>query len=834
MRLLHAGHDHDRACAVERGAQLRRRARARGAFRQSLPLHRLYPDRRGRARRARRLPARRRRQRARRWSRRGPSMRTVNSLVGSPIERLEDLRFLRGRGQYVDDLARKDMLHAAILRSSVAHGRIRSIAVAAARALPGVHSVITAKDIGNRVPRVPMRLQPLPDFEPFGQPVIAETKVRYVGEALAVVLADSPGIAEDALGLIEVEIEPLPAVADRQASAQDASLLFEDKGTNLAIKFRAVRGDAAAAFADAPYVRCESFRTQRHMALPLEPRGLLAEWDAARGRLTLSGGAKVLFFNRRSLAKQMGLPESAIEIVENDVGGGFGARGEFYPEDFLIPFAAQHTGRPVKWTEDRREHLMCMNHAREAECDVEIACRRDGTILGLRGHAYVDVGAYLRTNGAVGARNVAQFMSGPYRIPHIDIDVALLLTNKTPVGTYRGPGRFETDFFRERLLDMVAQDLGLDRVAFRRRNLVSQQEMPYQIATITPFESKDEFDSGDYHATLDRCLDEIKWTETSKLAGKLIDGRYHGVAVGCFIEGGAAGPKESARIVLEPDGLYSVYVGSSAIGQGLETAFAQIAADALEVTIDRIRGVFHGSTSYVGDGYGAYHSRSVVMGGSAMLDAAKNLREAIRAQAAQRLRCQPSEVEIVEGSKAVGPGGKSIALNGLSSDGISAEGAFLNKKHTYTYGAHAAHVAVDAKLGHVELVDYVVVEDCGRVINPLTVHGQAIGSVVQGLGGAMMEHLIYDQEGQLLTGSLADYLIPTASDFPNIRAVVLENHPSPINPLGAKGAGEGGIIAAGGVMANAVANALSGFGAQPRELPLTPTRIWELAQAPRK
>jgi carbon-monoxide dehydrogenase large subunit len=266
----------------------------------------------------------------------------------------------------------------------------------------------------------------------------------------------------------------------------------------------------------------------------------------------------------------------------------------------------------------------------------------------------------------------------------------------------------------------------------------------------------------------------------------------------------------------------------------LETAFAQIAADALEVTIDRIRGVFHGSTSYVGDGYGAYHSRSVVMGGSAMLDAAKNLREAIRAQAAQRLSCQPSEVEIVEGSKAVGPGGKSVALNGLSSEGISAEGAFLNKKHTYTYGAHAAHVAVDAKLGHVELVDYVVVEDCGRVINPLTVHGQAIGSVVQGLGGAMMEHLVYDQEGQLLTGSLADYLIPTASDFPNIRAVVLENHPSPINPLGAKGAGEGGIIAAGGVMANAVANALSGFGAQPRELPLTPTRIWELAQAARK
>ena len=758
-------------------------------------------------------------------------MRTVNSFIGSPIERREDLRFLRGRGQYVDDLARADMLHAAILRSSVAHGRVRAIDVSAALALPGVHSVLTARDIGERVPRVPMRLQPLPDFEPFGQPVIAETKVRYVGEAIAVVLADTAGIAEDALGLIEVDIEPLQAVPDRQASATNASLLFEDQGTNRAIKFHAVRGDAAIAFKDAPYVRRESFRTQRHMALPMEPRGLLAEWDAARGRLTICGGAKVLFFNRRTLAKQMGLSESAIEIVENDVGGGFGARGEFYPEDFLIPFAARHTGRPVKWTEDRREHLMCMNHARQAECDVEIACTRDGTILGLRGHAYVDVGAYMRTNGAVGARNVAQFMSGPYRIPNIDIDVALELTNKTPVGTYRGPGRFETDFFRERFFDMVAQDLGLDRVEFRRRNLVSLQEMPYPIATITPFESKDEFDSGDYHATLDRCLDEIGWADKSKLAGKLIDGRYHGLAVGCFIEGGAAGPKESARIVLEPDGDYSVYVGSSAIGQGLETAFAQIAADALEVPMDRIRGVFHGTTSYVSDGYGAYHSRSVVMGGSAMLDAVKNLHAAIRAEAAKRLRCEPSHVQIVDGSTAVGPGGTSIALKGLSNEGISAEGAFLNKKHTYTYGAHAAHVAVDPKLGHVELIDYVIVEDCGRAINPLTLHGQAIGSAVQGLGGAMMEHLVYDRQGQLLTGSLADYLIPTASDFPNIRAVVLENHPSPINPLGAKGAGEGGIIAAGGIMANAVANALSTFGVEPRELPLTPTYIWELVQA---
>jgi aerobic carbon-monoxide dehydrogenase large subunit len=760
-------------------------------------------------------------------------MKTVNAFIGSPIERLEDLRFLRGRGQYVDDLARDGVLHAAILRSSVAHGRIRRIDTAAARALPGVHSVITAQDIGSPVPRVPMRLQPLPDFVRFGQPVIAETKVRYVGDALALVLAESPAIAEDALALIEVDIEPLPAVADSRTSATNQSLLFEETGTNRAMIFRATRGDAAAAFTDAPYVRRETLRTARHMALPLEPRGLLAEWDAARGKLTVSGGAKVPFFNRRTLAREMGLPESAVEYVENDVGGGFGARGEFYPEDFLIPFAARLTGRPVKWTEDRREHLMCLNHAREAECEVEIACARDGTILGLRGHILVDVGAYMRTNGAVGARNIAQFMSGPYRIPHIDLDVALQLTNKTPVGTYRGPGRFETDFFRERLLDMVAKDLGLDRVAFRRRNLVSRQEMPYRIATIRPFDKEEELDSGDYHATLERCLAEIGWAEKAKLAGRLIDGRYHGVALGCFIEGGAAGPKETARMVLEPDGMYSVYVGSSAVGQGLETAFAQIAADALEVPMDRIKGVFHGSTSYVSDGYGAYHSRSVVMGGSAMLAAAENLRAAIRAAAAAKLACAPEQIKIVDGTTAVGPDGKAVDLASVAGEGISAEGEFLNSKHTYTYGAHAAHVAVDPKLGHVELIDYVIVEDCGRAINPLTLHGQAIGSAVQGLGGAFMEHLRYDEDGQLLTGSLADYLIPTASDFPNIRSVVLEDYPSPINPLGAKGAGEGGIIAVGGVMANAVANALSSLGVEPRQLPLSPSYIWELVQQAR-
>jgi carbon-monoxide dehydrogenase large subunit len=751
-----------------------------------------------------------------------------NSFVGSPVERREDFRFLRGRGQYVDDLARKGLLHAVILRSAVAHGRIRSIDASEALKIPGVHAIITAKNMPGGPPIIPMRLQPLPEFKPFEQPVIAAMKVRYVGEPIAIVLADSVAIGEDALEAIAVHIESLQAVSDRHKAEKGDSLLFEEQGTNLALKFSAVRGDAAAAFRNAPYTRRESFRTQRHFGLTMEPRGLLAEWDAAQGRLTVSGAAKVPFFNRRILAKQIGLPEDAIEMVENDVGGSFGARGEFYPEDFLIPFAARHVGRPVKWTEDRREHLMTMNHAREAEVDVEIACTRDGIILGLRGHAYTDMGAYMRTNGAVGTRNIAQFMSGPYRIPNIDVDVALLMTNKTPVGTYRGPGRFETDFFRERLFDMVAQDLGIDRVEFRRRNLVAEAEMPYPFATITPFEGKDELDSGDYRITLDRCLKEISWAEKSKLAGRLIDGRYHGLAIGCFIEGGGAGPKESARLALNEDGSVSVYMGSAAAGQGVETVFAQIAADALEIPMDRIRDVFHGSTAYVSDGYGAYHSRSIVMGGSALLDATEKFRAAIRTAAAKRLGCEERDIKIGEDTVA-GPGGRTLPLGALA--GVSAEGAFLNKKHTYTYGAHAAHAAVDPKTGHVEIVDYVAVEDVGRIINPNTLKGQVIGSLVQGLGGVFLEHLVYDENGQLLTGSLMDYLLPTASDFPRLRSVTMDLKPSPINPLGAKGAGEGGIIAAGGVMANAIANALSSFGVEPRELPLTPARVWELITA---
>ena len=605
-------------------------------------------------------------------------------------------------------------------------------------------------------------------------------------------------------------------------------MLFEENGTNVATRYTVGFGDTDDAFAGADYTRREFFRAHRHTAVPMETRGVVAEWDAAAERLIVNGATKVTFFNRRALAAMMQMPESAIDLMELDVGGGFGVRGEFYPEDFLIPFAARKLGRPIKWIEDRLEHMQAANHSREIDCELEIACRRDGTIVGLRGKIFGDMGAYTRTNSGVVPAKAAQFLHGPYRIPAIKIEVSAFMTSKTPVGTYRAPGRFESNFFRERLIDMAARDLRLDPVAIRRKNLVAVDEMPYSIGRLVPYETETAYDSGDYQAALDKCLETFGWKEKAKLQGRLIDGRYHGVGVACFVESGGAGPRENVRMTLERDGHIAVAVGSSVLGQGLETVFAQIAADAMSLPMETFR-VSHGSTTIVDEGFGTYHSRAVVMGGSAVLDGSKNLLDAIRTAAAGQLGCREEDVTLEDGT-ARGPGGSTLSFAQIADAAgpLSVNGTFANTKRTYSYGAHAAHVAVDARLGHVEILDYVAVEDVGRAINPALVHGQTFGAVVQGLGGVFLDHIIYDANAQLLNASLADYLLPTASDFPNVRGVTMELHRSPSNPLGAKGAGEGGMVAVAATAGNAVAAALTVFNAEPKELPLSPPRLWRL------
>lgn len=736
---------------------------------------------------------------------------------------------LRGRGVYIDDIDRPGQLHAVILRSSVAHGMIRGVDVRRALSLPGVRCVLTATELGEDIPSIPLRMNPLPDLLPFRQPVIASRKVRYVGEPLAVIVADTPYIAEDALEFIDVDIEPLPAVTT-MADGANGALLFDDRLSNEAMTWTATFGEAERAFARATHVLRESFGVQRHAPMFLEPRGFVAEWNGAGNALTLWGAAKTAWYNRGVLAAAFKLDEQAIHLIEVDVGGGFGSRGEFYPEDYLIPAAALRAGAPVKWVEDRREHMISANHAREMQCDVEMALAADGQFLGLRGRIFADIGAYLRANGSVTPRNIAQFMCGPYGFAGVELTCSMRLTNKTPSGSYRAPGRFEADFVRERLIDIAARKLGFDRVALRRRNLVRAEQMPYPLPSVSPSDSSNELDSGDYQAVFDRCLRDFGWEEKARSSGQLVDGHYLGVGVGSFIEGGAAGPKEDARLVLQPDGCLLVYVGSSALGQGLETSMSQIAADAMEMPIEKIT-VHHGSTDHVKEGFGSYHSRSTVMGGSSIVLAAEKLKAKVRAAAALHFGCDPADV-VLEGQD-VKHSARRAPLSRIIDEPIEVEASFHNAKHTWAYGTQAAQVAVDPRTGRVNVLDYFSVEDVGRMINPLMLDGQAVGGIVQGLGGALLEQLVYDDEGQLLTGSLADYLLPTMTDFPVVRALTLELARCPNNPLGAKGAGEGGVIPVGGVIANAVADALAHLDIQPTHLPLSPPRVWALMEAAR-
>jgi carbon-monoxide dehydrogenase large subunit len=749
------------------------------------------------------------------------------TLIGRPIHRAEDLRFLKGAGTFIDDMTREGMVHAVIVRSNVAHGLLRRIDTAAARAMPGVHAVLTARDIGNGVPLIPLRLANLPEFKHYLQPVIAKDKVRYVGEPVAVVIADTQALAEDASAAVGIEIESLPAIADRHVAASEATTLFDGVG-NRAVRYEAAFGDADAAFDNAEYRRRESFRCHRLTGLPLETRGQIAEWDAAGKKLTVFGATKVLFFNRRTLAPMLGVDENAIDMIEVDVGGGFGVRGEFYPEDFLVPFAARLIKRPVKWIEDRREHLLATNHSREVECELEIACNRDGTILGMRGHVFADMGAYIRTNGGVVPAKAAQFLPGPYRIRNVALAVEAFVTSKTPVGTLRAPGRFEANFFRERLLDMVARDLGLDAMEFRRMNLIEERELPFHTGKLVPYEPETDFDTGDYHATFERALQEIGWDAKKSLQGRLVGGRYHGLAAVPFVESGGSG-KENSRVAIGKDGVISVYVGSSVLGQGLETTLAQVAAAVLKLPFERIR-ILHGSTTYVREGFGTFASRSMVVGGSAVWDGCNNLLATIRADAARRFGLPNEEIAIADG--VVTAGARRASLTEFA--GLEAEGSFATTTRTYSYGAHACHLTVDARTGQVEILDYVAIEDVGVAINPHIVHGQAIGALVQGLGGVFLDQIVYDRDAQMLNASLADYLVPLATDFSNVRAITMELRRSNTNPLGAKGAGEGGMVAVAATAANAVAAALAPLGVELRDLPLSPARLWGLVNGRRE
>jgi aerobic carbon-monoxide dehydrogenase large subunit len=766
--------------------------------------------------------------------------------VGQAVPRIEDARFLTGRGVFIDDLNFEGTAHAIMVRSTHAHARIVRIHSKDIRMLPGVVDVFTAEDIAEYSCEIPIRLGPLPGFQRFLQRPLASSVVRYVGEPLAVIVAESRQLAEDALELFSVEYEALDPVTDIAQALADRSIVHDSAGTNLATNYHvADGGDIDAAFAAAEYTRKETFRCHRQTATPLETRGLLAVYEqhAQSPRLRVWGASKVTYFNRQILSNMLRLPKEAVELIEVDVGGGFGARGEFYPEDFLVPFAAMRLGRPVKWIEDRREHFMATNHSREGECDLEIAMKRDGTILGLRGWIRTDMGAYIRTNGGVVPSKAAQFIPGPYRIPSLFFEVKALITNKTPIGTFRGPGLFEGNFYRERLIDLAAADLGLTPVEIRLRNLILTSEMPYQAPKLVPHEPSDAYDSGDFTVAFQRALDEIGYE--SVLAKAAEGGNIrHGIGLCCFVESTGAGPYEFARVTLADDGQVTVIVGISASGQGHETVFAQVAADELGMSPQDIA-VAHGTTGLVEHSFGTFHSRGAVMAGSAVLLAARQMRERMVAVAARRLNVGTDEIELRDGAvhrclsdgreaavmslKALAAAAREMEPGGESSLVALEETAkFEQKTKTFAYGTHVAHVAVDIETGKVEVVRYIVVEDIGRSINPLITHGQVIGGAVQGIGSVFLDEIVYDADGQLLTGSFADYLVATSTEFPNIEAISLDLAPSTLNPLGVKGAGEGGIVATGGAIANAISHALAPLGVQITALPLNPNNIRRL------
>ena len=762
---------------------------------------------------------------------RNESIAPGSTRVGRAQERVEDLRLLRGAGRFVDDIVLPGMLHAVIVRSPQAHGRIVGIETSAARALEGVHAVYTAADLGAQTP-IPVRVGRIEGLERFLQHPLPSDVVRYVGEPVAVVVADDRYIAEDAADLVFIEIDAADACVSMDDAESGSSIVHAAAGTNVAADYTVERGQAQQAFVAAAYVRTERFHVQRHSSVPMETRGLVASVDEAGGRMQVWGAAKVPFYNRRLLQEMLGMP---VDMIEVDVGGSFGARGEFYPEDFLIPFAARALRRPVKWIEDRRENLLAMNHSRDVECLLSIACDKDGTLLALRAEIRADMGAYARTTGGIVAAKAASFLPGPYRVPNYQCRVKVLATNKTPSGTYRGPGRYEANFFRERLMEMAAADLRIDPVEFRLRNLIQPAEMPYPTGRLVPYENGSEYDGGDYPAALRTALDKLGYDTLRMQQGRLIGGRYHGIGIACFVDSSGAGPAEHARLCLLPDGRFELRTGTSSSGQGHETTFAQILADELQVPMDRIT-VLHGSTNLLPEGVGTYHGRGLVMGGSAVKLAGQRFRQAFVSEAARQAGRDAEALVYEAGAvKDKATGSLVLSLEQVCAQSSAGAGAlaglvqvdakFEQSKLTYEYGTQLAHVAVDPVTAEVEVLRLVTVEDCGVAINPLIVHGQVLGASVQGLGGAFLEEFTYDESGQMTSGSFADYLLPTSTDFPNVEAHSVCFAPSTLNPLGAKGVGEGGIEGAGAAAANAVSNALRSLGVEIRSLPISPNRL---------
>ena len=759
--------------------------------------------------------------------------------IGQSVARLEDPPLVTGRGQFAGDINFPHQLFMRIVRSAHANGRIGAIDVAAARAVPGVFAVWTADDIPD-VPPVDFREGSIPALDPYRQPVLAKVRVRYVGDPVAAVFAKDPYIAEDAADLVTVEVEELPALLEAQA----APVEFSAGHSSEAAVIRQGYGDVEAAFRNAAHVVELDLAIGRHSGVPLETRGAIGRYDAARGIIELHGAAKVPHRNQELLARMLGLAPSAIHVHESHVGGGFGVRGELYPEDVLVCVAAKRFNRPVKWIEDRREHLIAANHSREQMHKIRAAVDTNGVILAIDDRYFHDQGAYVRTHAARVVHMTAGILPGPYRVPAYRAVGHFRLTNKTPAATYRAPGRYETTFVRERLVDAIAHRLKIDRIELRRRNTIGPAEMPYP-RPLEALGEEIEYDSGDYCGLLDKLLAKTGWdTLNDSINKRKAAGECVGIGLAMFVEKSGLGPTDGVKVSVDTSGMVEVLTGGASLGQGFETVMAQVAADALGVDYRRCR-VIHGQTDRIAFGIGAHASRATVMTASATHIAAGNVRRKALAMAAELLQALPEALDIVggevvrkdgNGSK----GGPSISLGTIAQNlaptakargerepGLAAEGWFKTEHQVYPYGSHIAVVRVDTETGRVTIERYCIAYDIGRAINPALVHGQIVGGYAQGLGGALFEEFSYSDHGDPLAATFADYLLPALHEVPVPDVLLRQDYTSPLNPLGIKGAGESGITAVGATIASAIDDAIGMPGAV-RQLPITPQRLRRL------
>ncbi len=775
---------------------------------------------------------------------------SIPKFVGERIRRREDARLILGKANFVDDIHLDGTLSAAIVRSPHAHARLRSVDLSKARNLEGVVFAMSGEEIRGKIGSLPCAW-PVSNW-PF-HPVLALDKVRFMGEPVAVVVARDPYVAQDAAELAEVDYEPLEAVIDPEKAIEaGAALIHEQFGTNLANQKEvpSPRIDEVMRQAD----RIIRFRlaNQRLAPMPIEARGVLARWDPALDELTVWASTQMPHMLRSYIAELIGVAETRLRVIAPEVGGGFGGKGNIYPEDVLVPYLAMKLGRPVKWIERRREHLAALIQGRGQVAHVEAAVKKDGTLLGVRARLIGDMGAYLHLNTPMMPGITGMSIPNAYNLQAVAFTEQLAFTNKMSTDTYRGAGMPEAITIMERVVEIAAAELGLDPAEVRRKNLVPKDAFPFTSATGLVY------DSGDYEKTLDKALELIDYGKVrAEQAEARKQGRYIGIGLCCYVEIAGFGPSaflpdykaggwESATVKIEPDGNVLVLTGSSPHGQGLETTYAQITADALGVEVDDVR-VVHGDTARVQYGIGTFGSRSIAVGGAALSIALEKVKDKMKKIASFMMEVPPDQLSFVRRTIAIGGDlTKSIplrhvidaaykfkpAIPGLE-PGLEASHFFEPPNFCAPFGTHAAVVEADPETGSVNFRRYVAVYDCGTVINPLIVEGQVHGGTAQGIGQALYEEVFYDESGQLLSGSLMDYALPKAGMLPRFELANTVT-PTPINPLGAKGIGESGCIAGSACVLNAVLDALRPLGVQHLEMPLKPERIWRAIQAAKK